>query len=51
MVDKIVRINYAHWERLKTAAFYRATHIKTIMNEILDGKIDPTTLEKTNGGN
>jgi len=46
MTDKNVRISSEHWERLRTAAFYKCSHIKTLLDAILSGEVDPVTLEQ-----
>jgi hypothetical protein len=46
VTDHMVRINFEQWQRLRTAAFHKCKHIKTLLNQILEGEIDPKTLEK-----
>jgi len=46
VTDKIVRINFEHWERLRTAAFYQCKSMKAVLNGVLEGETDPITLEK-----
>jgi len=45
MTDKVVRPSFEHWERLKTAAFYKNQHIKALLDDIMSGKINPVTME------
>jgi hypothetical protein len=50
VTDHMVRIKFEHWQRLRTAAFYQCKPIKTLLNQILEGEIDPKTLEEIKGG-
>jgi len=41
--DKVVKVSYATWHRLKGNAFYNYTNIKTIVDDVINGKRDPKT--------
>jgi hypothetical protein len=43
MEDKILRVSYDTWRQLKTNAFYNDTCIKTIVDDMVNGKRDPKT--------
>jgi hypothetical protein len=46
MTDKPIRASYPAWKKLREAAYRQNSHIKTILDDILLGKIDPVTMEK-----
>lgn len=39
MTDKLVRVSLQTWQKLGTAAFNQNTHIKTIVDDIISGKL------------
>lgn len=43
--DKHVRVSFETWQKLRTAAFNRKTHIKTVIEAIMSGKLNPVTFE------
>jgi hypothetical protein len=45
MEDKLIRASPETWQMLRTAAFHQNTRIKTILDDIMTGKIDPTELK------
>jgi hypothetical protein len=38
MTDKLIRASPQTWQKLRTAAFHRNTYIKTILDEMVNGK-------------
>lgn len=45
MTDKLIRASPQTWQKLRTAAFHRNTHIKTMLDDIVSGKLDPTEIK------
>lgn len=45
MTDKHIRTSLQTWEKLRAAAYERQSHIKTVFEDIMSGKIDPITLK------
>lgn len=43
--DKHIRITPATWEKIRIAAHSRKTFLKTIFEDIMNGKINPVTFE------
>jgi len=43
MNEQIIRVSYDTWKQFKTQAFYNGSSIKTIVDEIANGKRDPKT--------
>jgi hypothetical protein len=43
MKDKVVKVSYETWHQLKGNAFYNYTNIKTIVDDVINGKRDPKT--------
>lgn len=41
--DRFVRVSFNTWNVLRTYAFYNNSKIKTVIEDIMAGKIDPTT--------
>jgi len=49
--DKHVRVSFETWQKLRTAAYYQDKCIKTIFEEITQGKINPVTMETISAEN
>jgi len=49
--DKHVRVSFETWQKLRTAAYYKDKCIKTIFEEITQGKINPVTMETISAEN
>jgi hypothetical protein len=49
--DKHVRVSFETWQKLRTAAYYQDKCIKTIFEEIAQGKINPVTMETISAEN
>jgi hypothetical protein len=45
MVDKLIRCSETAWRLLRAAAFNKETHIKTVLDDVLNGKLDPMEIE------
>lgn len=45
MTDKLIRTSLQTWQTLRTEAFNRNTHIKTVLDEIVNGKLGPTYIK------
>lgn len=45
ITDKTIRASKQTWQTLREAAFYRNTHIKTVLDEIVSGNLDPIKIE------
>jgi hypothetical protein len=43
--DKHIRVNIETWQKLRTAAYNQNKRIKTVFEEIMQGKINPITFE------
>ena len=43
--DKHVRVSFETWQKLRTAAYNQNKCIKTVFDEITQGKINPVTME------
>jgi hypothetical protein len=43
ITDKLVRVSFETWNLLRRYAFYNESKIKTVVDGIINGKIDPTT--------
>jgi len=43
MADKIIRVSYDTWNQLKANAFYNCSTIKTIVDDMVNGRRDPKT--------
>jgi len=43
--DKHVRVSFETWQKLRTAAYNQNKCIKTVFDEITQGKINPVTIE------
>jgi hypothetical protein len=43
MEDKAVKVSYETWRKLKGNAFSNYTNIKTIEDDVINGKRDPHT--------
>jgi hypothetical protein len=43
MEDRVVKVSYDTWKRLKANAFYNCSTIKTIVDDMVNGKRDPKT--------
>ena len=43
MEDKAVKVSYETWRKLKGNAFSNYTNIKTIVDDVINGKRDPHT--------
>jgi hypothetical protein len=41
MKDKLIRASLETWQKLRTGAFHRNIHIKTMLDDVVSGKIDP----------
>jgi hypothetical protein len=48
MIDnaKVVKIDVSSWEKIRAEAYRRRMTIKAVLGEILEGRLDPTTLTK-----
>lgn len=44
MTDKTIKVSYDKWKMLKTAAAERGIFTQNLLDDILEGKIDPKTL-------
>jgi hypothetical protein len=42
---KLVRADLNTWAKLRSAAYQRNVHIKTVLSDIMNGRIDPTKIE------
>jgi len=40
MTDKLIRASLQTWQTLRTTAFHRNTYIKTILNDLVNGKLN-----------
>jgi len=45
MADKLIRTSLQTWQTLRTEAFHRNTHIKTVMDELISEKFGPIEIE------
>jgi hypothetical protein len=45
MTDKIVRTIFGTWQKLRAVAYQQNIHIKTALEEIMTGKINPLEIE------
>jgi hypothetical protein len=43
ITDKLIRVSYETWNQLRKIAYHNDSKIKTMFEEIMSGKIDPTT--------
>jgi hypothetical protein len=41
--DKIIRVSYETWNRLRTYAYCNESKIKKVVEDIINGKVDPIT--------
>jgi len=39
MPDKLIRASFQTWLKLRAIAFHHNTHIKTVLDDIISGKI------------
>jgi hypothetical protein len=46
MTDKHIRASEQTWARLREAAFIHNSKIKTVIDDIISGKMNPITFEK-----
>ena len=49
--DKHVRVSFETWLKLRTAAYHQNKCIKTVFDEITQGKINPLTMETISSEN
>lgn len=45
MIDKTIRTSFGTWLKLREIAYLQNTHIKTVVEEIITGKINPMEIE------
>jgi len=45
MTDKLIRASNETWKKLRTVAYERETHIKTVLDKIMSGEINPLEIE------
>lgn len=45
MEHKLIRASEPTWNKLRAIAYKRQTYIKNVLDDIMDGKIDPTKIE------
>jgi len=45
MTDKTIRISLGTWQKLRAAAYQQNSHIKTMLEDIMAGRIDPVSIK------
>jgi len=45
MEVKLIRASEPTWNKLRAVAYQRRTYIKNVLDDIMDGKIDPTKID------
>jgi hypothetical protein len=45
MKSKLIRTSDATWSKLRSVAYRNHTYIKNVLDDVMEGRIDPTKIE------